>query len=202
MKIDVTVWTVVSLSDDYYISWLWLLPISGYSINGSSIVGTCKSWPYQQCKMKVAYKDDCSKVSKVLPNCSPRRSKCVKGVVVSIHTEKGCTVTGVYKNNGKKQTISKLAISTTTSAPTTITPTTVPLGPARWSEWSDWIEGDPSSCSCGIGFKFRVRHCLNAPSPDSCDGDFTQTEPCTVSEYISQQTCEKPTSAGWFIGMF
>ena len=162
----------------------------------------CGKVTYQQCKMKVSYMDDCSKVSKVVPNCSPKKSKCMKRVSISFNTEKGCTVKGMYKNNGKKQTMSKLAISTTISTPTTITPSTVPVGPARWSEWSDWVEGDPASCSCGIGFKFRVRHCLNAPSPDSCDGDFTQTEPCTVSEYISQQTCEKPTSAGWFIGMF
>ena len=67
-----------------------------------------------------------------------------------------------------------------------LTPTAV------WSDWGDWIETDPSSCSCGIGFKFRVRHCP-APSPDACDGDQTQTEPCTASESINQQTCEKPS---------
>ena len=127
----------------------------------------------------------------------------MKGVFVSIHTEKGCTVKGMYKNNGKKQTMSKLAISTTTSAPTTIspttiTPTTVPGGPAEWSEWGDWIESDPASCSCGIGFKFRVRNCF-APSPDACDGDQTQTELCTASESINQQTCEKPSISGRFL---
>ena len=160
----------------------------------------CGKVTYQQCKMKVTYEEDCSKVSKVVPNCSPRRSKCVKGVFVSIHTEKGCTVKGMYKNNGKKQTMSKLAISTTTSAPTTIspttiTPTTIPGGLAEWSDWGDWIESDPASCSCGIGFKFRVRNCF-APSPDACDGDQTQTVPCTASESINQQTCQKPTTQG------
>ena len=64
--------------------------------------------------------------------------------------------------------------------------------PATWSEWGDWIETDPSSCSCGMGFKIRVRNCP-APSPDACDGDQTQTEPCTASESINQQTCEKPS---------
>ena len=71
-----------------------------------------------------------------------------------------------------------------------LTPTAV------WSDWGDWIETDPSFCSCGIGHKFRVRHCQNAPSPDACDGDLTQTEPCSASESISQQTCEKPSTSG------
>ena len=160
----------------------------------------CRKATYEECKVTLTYKENCSKVSKVVPNCSPRRSKCVKGVFVSIHTEKGCTVKGMYKNNGKKQTMSKLAISTTTSAPTTISPTTIapttiPGGPAEWSDWGDWIESDPASCSCGIGFKFRVRNCF-APSPDACDGDQTETEPCTASESINQQTCEKPTTQG------
>ena len=68
-----------------------------------------------------------------------------------------------------------------------------------WSEWGDWIETDPSSCSCGKGFKIRFRNCP-APSPDACDGDQTQTEPCTASESINQQTCEKPS--GFTSGRF
>ena len=64
--------------------------------------------------------------------------------------------------------------------------------PATWSEWGDWIETDPSSCSCGMGFKIRFRNCP-APSPDACDGDQTQTEPCTASDSTNQQTCERPS---------
>merc|ERR1711936_1447589 len=59
-----------------------------------------------QCKMTVTYMDDCSMVSKVTPNCSPKKSKCTKGVAVSIETANGCTVTGKYKNTGKKQSMS------------------------------------------------------------------------------------------------
>ena len=155
----------------------------------------CGKVTYQQCKMKVTYEEDCSSVSKVVPNCSPKKSKCLKGAPISFDTEKGCTVKGMYKNTGKKQLMSKLTISTTTSAPTTIAPTTIPGGLAEWSDWGDWIESDPASCSCGIGFKFRVRNCF-APSPDACDGDQTQTVPCTASESINQQTCQKPTTQG------
>ena len=100
----------------------------------------CGKVTYQQCKMKVTYMDDCSKVSKVVPNCSPKKSKCAKGVLIPFDTEKGCTVKGMYKNNGKKQTMSKLAISTTTLAPTAVTQTTVPScsgGPVEWSDWGE-----------------------------------------------------------------
>ena len=60
-----------------------------------------------KCKtMAVTYKDDCSLVSKVgnttllclknqfqvLPNCSPKKSKCLKGVMISIPTNSGCLV--------------------------------------------------------------------------------------------------------------
>ena len=82
----------------------------------------CGKVTYQQCKMVVAYKDDCSKVSKIVPNCTPKKSKCTKGVSITFATQKGCTVTGMYKNTGRKQSMSKLAISTTTS------PTTPPPG--------------------------------------------------------------------------
>merc|ERR1711936_781105 len=56
-----------------------------------------------QCKMTVTYMDDCSTVSKVSPSCTPKKSKCTKGVSVSIETANGCTVTGKYKNTGKQQ---------------------------------------------------------------------------------------------------
>lgn len=64
-----------------------------------------------QCKMVVAHKEDCTIVSKVTPKCSPKKSKCTKGVLVSITTASGCTVTGKYKNTGKKQIMSQLTIS-------------------------------------------------------------------------------------------
>merc|ERR1712172_450256 len=60
--------------------------------------------------MTVTHMDDCSMVSKVTPSCSPKKSKCTKGVNVSIETANGCTVTGKYKNTGKKQSMSGLAI--------------------------------------------------------------------------------------------
>merc|ERR1711894_367785 len=56
-----------------------------------------------QCKMTVTYMDDCSMVSKVAPNCTPKKSKCTKGVSVTIPTVNGCTVTGKYKNTGQQQ---------------------------------------------------------------------------------------------------
>jgi len=86
-----------------------------------------------QCKMTVTHMDDCSMVSKVTPSCSPKKSKCTKGVNVSIDTANGCTVTGKYKNTGKKQSMSGLAIDgfvteapTTTAIPTTAGPTAAP----------------------------------------------------------------------------
>merc|ERR1712037_515266 len=86
-----------------------------------------------QCKMTVTYMDDCSTVSKVAPSCTPKKSKCTKGVSVSIETANGCTVTGKYKNTGKKQSMSGLGIDgfvtaapTTTAIPTTVGPTAAP----------------------------------------------------------------------------
>jgi len=83
--------------------------------------------------MTVTYMDDCSMVSKVAPNCTPKKSKCTKGVSVTIPTVNGCTVTGKYKNTGKKQSMSGLAIDgfvtappTTTAIPTTAGPTAAP----------------------------------------------------------------------------
>merc|ERR1711971_466162 len=70
-----------------------------------------------QCKMTVTHMDDCSMVSKVTPSCSPKKSKCTKGVNVSIETANGCTVTGKYKNTGKKQSMSGLAIDGFVTAP-------------------------------------------------------------------------------------
>merc|ERR1711942_134648 len=52
-----------------------------------------------QCNMEVTYMDDCSSVSSVKPSCTPKKSKCTKGVSVSIDTTNGCTVTGQYKNS-------------------------------------------------------------------------------------------------------
>merc|ERR1712168_1792176 len=69
----------------------------------------CEKVKYQ-CNMEVTYMDDCSSVSSVTPSCTPKKSKCTKGVSVSIDTTNGCTVTGKYKNTGKKQSMSNLNI--------------------------------------------------------------------------------------------
>merc|ERR1712226_1643027 len=65
--------------------------------------------------------------------CGKVKSQCTKGVSVSIETANGCTVTGKYKNTGKKQSMSGLAIDgfvtappTTTAMPTTAGPTAAP----------------------------------------------------------------------------
>ena len=76
----------------------------------------CKKVTFQQCKMEVTYTKDCSSVSKVVPQCTPKRSKCIKGVSVSFETQNGCTVKGMFKSIGTKQSMSKLAISTTTTS--------------------------------------------------------------------------------------
>ena len=136
----------------------------------------CGKVIYQQCEMEVTYKEDCSKVSKVVPNCSPKKSKCMKGVSISFATEKGCTVNGMYKNTGKKQTMSKLAISTTTQAPTTVRPTTVPAcsgGPVEWSDWGEW-----STCNSSSPH-IRLRNCMNSPTFSACQGEPIETAPCT-----------------------
>ena len=78
----------------------------------------CGKVTYQHCKMEVTYKDDCSSVSKAAPNCTPKKSKCKKGVSVSFDTQKGCTVTGIYKNTGRKQSMSNLVIKPVPFPPT------------------------------------------------------------------------------------
>jgi len=78
---------------------------------------------YKQCKMVVTFKEDCSRVSKVVPSCTPKKSKC-KGVLVFIDTPQTCTVTGTYKNTGKKQSLTGIAISGPSSTSTTTTTTT------------------------------------------------------------------------------
>ena len=78
----------------------------------------CGKETYQQCQIAVEYKDDCSSVSKAAPNCTPKKSKCKKGVSVSFDTQKGCTVTGIYKNTGKKQSMSNLVIKPVPPPPT------------------------------------------------------------------------------------
>jgi len=118
-----------------------------------------------QCKMTVTYMDDCSTVSKVSPSCTPKKSKCTKGVSVSIETANGCTVTGKYKNTGKKQSMSGLAIDgfvtappTTTAMPTTAGPTAAPGETQGCQCMPDfliyWLQAVPAShsadyaCSC------------------------------------------------------
>ena len=143
----------------------------------------CGKVTYQQCKMVVSYKDDCSKVSKVLPSCFPKKSKCMKGVTVSFDTQKGCTVTGMYKNTGKKQSMSKLNISTT-SLTTTTTTTSDPGCPgggvASWSDWGEWSKCNSTSSDCAV--KFRHRQCINALTSAACNGDPVEIAPCSVEQ--------------------
>merc|ERR1711990_538375 len=78
-----------------------------------------------QCKMTATFMDDCSSVTKVVPSCSPKKSKCTKGVNVNFDASNGCSISGKYKNTGKKQSFSGLSIDGfVTAAPTTIPPTT------------------------------------------------------------------------------
>ena len=136
----------------------------------------CRKVTYQQCKMKVTYKDDCISASKVVPNCSPKKSKCMKGVSISFATEKGCTVTGIYKNTGKKQTMSKLAISTTVPS--------CSGGPVEWSDWGEW-----STCNASSPHT-RLRHCMNSPTFSACHGEPIETAPCT------QEPIQNTTGSG------
>ena len=124
----------------------------------------CGKVTYQQCKMKVTYKDDCNSVSKVVPNCTPKKSKCTKGVSISFHTQQGCTVIGMYKNTGRKQSMSKLAIGTSTS-------TTVPVGSGEAAGWTDWGEWSACNTTSPFAMTGRYRHCMNSPTASACDGD-------------------------------
>ena len=54
-------------------------------------------------------------------------------------------------------------------------------GVGTWSEWGRWSECDPSWSG---GNKFRSRNCNNAPSAAACDGDPTETAPCTNATSI------------------
>ena len=77
-----------------------------------------------QCSMKITFKSDCSKVSRVLPRCRPKIDKCSKGTQVSFFTRNGCLVTGKYKTKGKRQHFSKPRIRAPVT-PTTETTATV-----------------------------------------------------------------------------
>ena len=78
--------------------------------------------------MKITFKSDCSKVSKVLPRCRPKIDKCSKGTQVSFFTRNGCLVTGKYKTKGKRQYFGKpkikAPVTTTTITAAAATTTT------------------------------------------------------------------------------
>merc|ERR1711887_200890 len=94
-----------------------------------------------QCKMTATFMDDCSSVTKVVPSCSPKKSKCTKGVNVNFDASNGCSISGKYKNTGKKQSFSGLSIDGfVTAAPTTIPPTTT-AGPTA-------APGETQGCQC------------------------------------------------------
>merc|ERR1719462_136341 len=79
-----------------------------------------------QCTMRVSFKSDCSAVTRLVPSCTPKKSKCTKGVRVSFVTKSECRVTGTFKSNGKKQSVSGIDINVSGGAPITTSPTTTP----------------------------------------------------------------------------
>jgi len=133
----------------------------------------CMKATYEECKVTVTYKENCSKVSKVVPNCTPKKNKCTKGVLLSFDTQKGCIVTGTYKNTGKKQTMTKLIIRESTPTASTGCPQVI----ASWSEWGEW-----SGCnSTSPGERqFRLRHCMNSVTSSACEGHPIETASCTL----------------------
>ena len=79
---------------------------------------------------------------------------------------------------------------------------------STWAEWGEWSECNPSSSN---GKKFRFRNCNNAPSAAACDGDPTETAPCSdagcCSSSVSrirtlespyQPSCQNTNSSGKF----
>ena len=50
------------------------------------------------------------------------------------------------------------------------------------TEWQDWGEWSPCTATCGPGFEFRARACLQAlPGGDeTCPGDSTDTRNCNL----------------------
>ena len=84
-------------------------------------------------------------------------------------------------------------IKGTTAAATTAAPGDTTAAPEAgiWAEWGEWSECDPTWFN---GKKFRFRHCINAPSAASCDGDPTETDPCLGSPYQPSNV----TSPRWF----
>merc|ERR1712181_207997 len=107
----------------------------------------------------------------VTPSCSPKKSKCTKGVNVSIDTANGCTVTGKYKNTGKKQSMSGLAIDgfvtaapTTTAIPTTAGPTAAP--------------GETQGCQCLPDFLIYWLQAVPASHSADLPVPVCQTPPC------------------------
>ena len=61
-----------------------------------------------------------------------------------------------------------------------------------WAEWGAWSDCDPAWFG---GNKLRFRNCNNAPSPAACDGDPTETAPCS-SESTNQPFCQNATNPG------
>lgn len=125
----------------------------------------CEKVTYSDCTMTVTYKEDCSRVSKLVPSCLPKRSKC-RGVLLAFDTQKAlCSVTGTYKNTGKKQTMINLHITNKTWS---------------WSQWEAWSECNPYSPCATCATQSRHRHCINSPTASACDGDPTEAVPCAT----------------------
>jgi len=55
--------------------------------------------------------DDCSKITKFAPTCTPKKWTNCPGKKFSIKTSKGCKVSGTYKNVKGKQSVTAWGIS-------------------------------------------------------------------------------------------
>ena len=147
----------------------------------------CGLVTYKQCKITISYVEDCTRVVRIMPACTPKKSKCTKGTSVSFYTPNGCIVTGQYKNTGKKQSMSQISISSAVAFPAT----SPGSSEVAWSDWEDWSECNSSSSNT---MKFRLRHCMNSPTSAACEGDAIETAPCP-SESLNQTQCQSTTNA-------
>ena len=62
-----------------------------------------------------------------------------------------------------------------------------------WAEWGDWSECDPTWTN---GKKFRSRHCPNASLASSCDGNSTETAPCSAGHSLKVNITRGTTDPG------
>lgn len=105
--------------------------ISGEKVSNQKV--SCGSTTFK-CSFTANYVDNCSKVTKVTPSCTPKKKLCKRGGKISYSTKKGkCKVTGTLTISKKyKQSVSKKGISgpPATKPPTTTTTTTTTPAPS------------------------------------------------------------------------